>query len=490
MHFGLQLSGSVDITGDSQTETGVTVALGYPATTPSATITLTPVKGIGEIAAANNPAGGAGDIKNTMLTTVGHAISFDDETQAVLYADSKGFWKAGNFGDPVNTYLFLTWDHDENPATPTEKINNDTFEVTAIHLQAIKEGAVVQGYELVAEANENPDDIFVLYFNANGELVSSEYLSEQEALLAEDEYDFDVNSSGALGAVDTFLAEGARLDNRDAPDLYADEFGDLVLVFANAPQIKVTLDGEAVNLYDFEDGIEPVIVVPGPSSNTYLVYFQFSDDDVAAVTVSATGAIATTDGEIVFTELTAAIEALIERSTGIDVARDGDTAALSPLITGDAGDNTFDSRGDGTHDRYKDSTGDDTYFGGEGDDLLMGILAGEANFASRGSNVFYGGEGNDRYAGMADGDIFLAGSGSDAVWINGASTAFDLFRATPEQLALAQAFDDSVSTGYVVREKASGSLIAAFDAESVEFALDGVIKLLNDDLVSHYTPIG
>jgi hypothetical protein len=428
-----------------------------------------------------------------MLTTVGHAVSFDDQTQAVLYSDSKGYWKAGKFGASVSSYISLTWDHDGDASTATQKIDNDTFEVSAIHLQAIYDGEVIDGYELVATANENPDDIFVLYFNAAGELISSEHLSDNEALDAEAEYGFDVNDSGALGAVSVFLAEGAKIDGREAPDLYADEYGDLILVFSSGqtPERAVKLEGAPVNVYDFEEGVEAVIVLPGTAADSFLVYFQFSDDDVAAVTVTSTGEIElASNGDIVFTELTPEVEAQIERATGIDVARDGDTAALSPLITGDAGDNVFDSRGDGTDDRYKDSTGDDTYFGGEGDDLLIGILSGEVNFASRGSNVFYGGEGDDRYAGMGDGDIFLGGSGVDAVWVNGASTAFDLFRATPEQLALAQAFDDTVETGYVIRDKASGAIMAAFDAESVEFALDGVTKALSDELVPNFNYAG
>jgi Ca2+-binding RTX toxin-like protein len=169
------------------------------------------------------------------------------------------------------------------------------------------------------------------------------------------------------------------------------------------------------------------------------------------------------------------------------LGRDGDTAAESPLITGNADDNTFDSRGDGTSDRYKDSTGDDTYLGGEGDDLLIGILSGETNFASRGVNVFYGDDGNDRFAGMGDGDIFLAGAGDkDSVWVNGARSAFEILLATPEQMALARAFDESVTSGYVIREIASGSIAAVFDAELIEFAVGGFSGQLSS-LATPYT---
>jgi hypothetical protein len=88
---------------------------------------------------------------------------------------------------------------------------------------------------------------------------------------------------------------------------------------------------------------------------------------------------------------------------------------------------------------------------------------------------------------MGDGDIFLAGAGDkDSVWVNGAQSAFEILLATPEQMALARAFDKSVTTGYVIREVASGSIAAVFDAEMIEFAVGGFSGQLSS-LATPYT---
>jgi hypothetical protein len=214
----------------------------------------------------------------------------------------------------------------------------------------------------------------------------------------------------------------------------------------------------------------------------YLLFILGSDDELAAVKVgAATGEIVLVDGEIEFADISPALESQLERETGLDLERDGDTEALSPLITGDASDNFFNTIGDETSDRFKDSSGDDIYFSGERDDLLLGILSGEPNFGSRGANTFFGGEGNDRMAGLGDGDVFFGGDGDkDAVWINGASTAYQILPATSGQLAFAQevaaGFGEEVpSGGHAIREIASGAVSFVWDVEIVEFALDGVI---------------
>ena len=499
--FVFQPSGAVDITGDPDTEVGVSVALGLPAAVTGGNIVFTPVKEVGEVGSAKVDDGLAAKVVNTKEYPEAHSVNIDTATGAVMFIDSEGYWRVGKFGELKSSYVPLT----HNVGGVATKVNHDTFEASAKGAQFVFDsvGTTVLGIEVIAASNENPDDLFVLYFDSTGQLAGSEYLSAEEELEAEGEYLFDVNDSGALGEEPFFLAEGIA----GAPDLYADPYGDLVLLTGQsngAPTyLPVTIelvieDGEPaetypINLYDFDDGIEFTAVVKAPDSTStapkYLLYLQFGDDGVATVTVLNNGAILLDkDGEIVVGEpLTPQQEAELEKASGIDLGRDGDTAAESPLITGNADDNTFDSRGDGTSDRYKDSTGDDTYLGGEGDDLLIGILSGETNFASRGVNVFYGDDGNDRFAGMGDGDIFLAGAGDkDSVWVNGAQSAFEILLATPEQMALARAFDESVTTGYVIREVASGSIAAVFDAEMIEFAVGGFSGQLSS-LATPYT---
>lgn len=498
--FVFQPSGAVDITGDPKAELGVSVALGLPSGATSGKIVLTPVKEAGEVGSAKIEDGIAAAVVNTKQFPEAHSINIDTTTGAVMFMDSDGYWQVGKFGELKSSYVPLTYNVD---GTVT-KVNHDTFEASAKGAQFIfdSDGTTVLGFEVIAASNENPDDLFVLYFDSTGQLAGSEYLSPEEELEAEGEYLFDVNDSGALGNEPFFLAEGIA----GAPDLYADPYGDLVLLTGQSngspTYLPITialavkeggpLEDYPINLYDFDEGIEFTAVVKAPDSTDgpkYLLYVQFGDDVVATVTVQKTGAILLdTNGEIlVGAPLTPQQEAELEKASGIDLGRDGDTTAESPLITGNAEDNTFDSRGDGTNDRYKDSTGDDTYLGGEGDDLLIGILSGEANFASRGVNVFYGDDGNDRFAGMSDGDIFLAGAGDkDSVWVNGARAAFEILLATPEQMALARAFDESVTTGYVIREIASGSIAAVFDAEMIEFAVGGFSGQLSS-LATPYT---
>jgi VCBS repeat-containing protein len=499
--FVFQPSGAVDITGDPEAELGVSVALGLPSGATSGNIVFTPVKEAGEVGSAKVDDGFATEVVNTKQFPEAHSINIDTTTGAVMFMDSEGYWQVGKFGELKSSYVPLT----HNVDGTVTKVNHDTFEASAKAAQFIfdSDGTTVLGFEVIAASNENPDDLFVLYFDSTGQLAGSEYLSPEEELEAEGEYLFDANESGSLGNEPFFLAEGIA----GAPDLYADPYGDLVLLTGHSNgspvylpiTIALVIDaGEPaetypINLYDFEDGIEFTAVVKAPDSTTsdpkYLLYLQFGDDDVATVTVQKTGAILLdSEGEVlVGAPLTPQQEAELEKASGIDLGRDGDTAAESPLITGNAEDNTFDSRGDGTSDRYKDSTGDDTYLGGEGDDLLIGILSGEANFASRGVNVFYGDDGNDRFAGMGDGDIFLAGPGDkDSVWVDGARAAFEILLATPEQMALARAFDESVTAGYVIREIASGSIAAVFDAEMIEFAVGGFSGQLSS-LAAPYT---
>ena len=492
--FVFQPSGAVDITGDPEAELGVSVALGLPSGATSGNIVFTPVKEAGEVGSAKVDDGFATAVVNTKQFPEAHSINIDTTTGAVMFMDSEGYWQVGKFGELKSSYVPLT----HNVDGTVTKVNHDTFEASAKAAQFIfdSDGTTVLGFEVIAASNENPDDLFVLYFDSTGQLAGSEYLSPEEELEAEGEYLFDANESGALGEEPFFLAEGIA----GAPDLYADPYGDLVLLTGQSngkpTYLPITIalvfeEGDEpetypINLYDFEDGIEFTAVVKAPDSTDsnpkYLLYVQFGDDEVATVTVQKTGAILLdTNGDIVVgAPLSAEQEAELEKASGIDLGRDGDTAAQSPLVTGNAEDNTFDSRGDGTSDRYKDSTGDDTYLGGEGDDLLIGILSGETNFASRGVNVFYGDDGNDRFAGMGDGDIFLAGAGDkDSVWVNGAREAFEILIATPEQMALARAFDEGVTAGYVVREIASGSIAAVFDAELIEFAVGGFSGQLN-----------
>ena len=499
--FVYQPSGAVDITGDPVAEVGVSVALGLPAAVSSGNIVFAPVKEAGEVGGAKVATGLAATVVNTKDAPEAHSINIDTTTGAVMFIDVEGYWRVGKFGELKSSYVPLTHTVD---GTVT-KVNHDTFEASAKAAQFIfdSDGKTVVGFEVIAASNENPDDLFVLYFDSTGQLVGSEYLSPQEELEAEAEYLIDANESGSLGNEPFFLAEGIA----GAPDLYADPFGDLALLTGHSNgaavylPITISLVVEAgkpaeihpINLYDFEDGIEFTAVVKAPNATVadpkYLLYLQFGNDNVATVTVQKTGAILLdSEGEVlVGAPLTAVEEAELEKASGIDLGRDGDTAAESPLITGNAEDNTFDSRGDGTKDRYKDSTGDDTYLGGEGDDLLIGILSGEANFASRGVNVFFGDDGNDRFAGMGEGDIFLAGLGDkDSVWVNGARAAFEILLATPEQMALARAFDESVTAGYVVREIASGSIAAVFDAELIEFAVGGFSGQLSS-LATPYT---
>jgi len=497
VRFGLKLPGAADITGDTRPETGVTVALKYPFAVGSlpantAMITLAPLKDVGEIESAKSANGAAVGVRDTMLSSVGHAVSFDAATGAVLYLDPKGHWMAGQTGKPVFSagggysefYKYLTYD--ANGESTPDKINNDSLEVSAQHIQSIIVDNLVVGYELLVKSNENPDDFFVLYFDGSGALVSSEYLSDTEILEAEVEYGFDVNDNGSVAFLegenfvsqDVFLAEGTG----GAPDLYADAYGDLVLVGSNGSKLPIKYQSVPLNTYDFDEEIElSAVMVDSSNPQQLLVFILGADDELAAVKVGASsGEIVLVNGEIDFVAITPAMEAELERLSGIDLGRDGDTAALSPLITGDASDNFFDTAGDGTSDRFKDSSGDDIYFAGEGDDLLLGILFEERNFGSRGANTFFGGEGNDRMAGLGDGDVFFGGTGHDAVWINGASTAYQILPATAGQLAFAQeiaaGFDEPVPTGgHTIREIASGAVSFVWDVEIVEFALDGLI---------------
>ena len=322
-----------------------------------------------------------------------------------------------------------------------------------------------------------------MYFNATGQLVGSEYLSDEELIDVEQEADIDINDNGGLGDVDFFLAEGLE----GAPDLYVNAANDLVLISqASTPIVRtpLTADGQPVSYWDLDEGDRIALVVPDSSAaagvKQYLLVVEFVDGGLGTVRVLPDGALELDgDGEVVVNLLDENEIAAISERAGIDVTGDGEVDDLSEVV-GDAGDNIFDMHERSGDLLFVDTPGDDIYLAGSGDDVLLGLLPDDSEFAARGDNRFIGGEGDDLYAGFTTGDAFFGGPGSDTAIVDSASTNYTWKLATPQQVATAKALDPTVTFGYVMEDKVSGAQAQLWNVETLEFnGNDEVVSLLN-----------
>jgi len=430
VRFGIKLpdTTAVDIAGDATPEKGIIVGLGAPTSSTGTTLTFGLAKDSGEVSQAKVANGAALQLRNTPLAAEERIVSIDSDTNTVLFVDGKdGHWQVGEKGKPADTYIYLTIDGSSTSGASPIRLNDDSLEVTALHARAIGGAATgwvaadLDGFEVTVQSNEFEDQFYTLYFNATGQLVGSEYLSDEELIDVEQEADIDINDNGGLGDVDFFLAEGLE----GAPDLYVNAANDLVLISqASTPIVRtpLTADGQPVSYWDLDEGDRIALVVPDSSAaagvKQYLLVVEFVDGGLGTVRVLPDGALELDgDGEVVVNLLDENEIAAISERAGIDVTGDGEVDDLSEVV-GDAGDNIFDMHERSGDLLFVDTPGDDIYSAGSGDDVLLGLLPDDSEFAARGDNRFIGGEGDDLYAGFTTGDAFFGGPGSDTAIVD------------------------------------------------------------------------
>jgi Ca2+-binding RTX toxin-like protein len=228
-----------------------------------------------------------------------------------------------------------------------------------------------------------------------------------------------------------------------------------------------------VSYWDLEEDTLITLVLPDKDApagvNQYLLVIQLGDSGVGTVRVLADGALELdTDGEVVVRMLDENESAALSERIGIDVTGEGDIELVNEVI-GDSGDNVFDMHQRSGDLLFVDTAGDDVYLSGDGDDVLLGVLPGDSDFAVRGDNRFLGGDGNDLYAGFTVGDMFYGGPGSDLAIIDGLSTDYTWIPATPQQVTAAKALDPTVTAGYVIKDKVSSAQGFLWNVEALEF---------------------
>ncbi len=480
VRFGIQFAATAqaDIAGDAALEKGIVVGLSYPTTSSGDTVTFGVARETGEVAQAKVATGAAPQVRNTPIAAEERIVSIDGDTNTVLYVDGKeGHWQVGEKGKAVTSFIYLTIDGSAVGGTGAVRLNDDTLEVTALHARAIGGApsgwvaADLDGFEVTVRANEFEDQFYTLYFDATGQLVSAEYLSDEELIDVEQEADIDVNDNGGLGDVDFFVAEGFE----GAPDLYVNAANDLVLIDPANPSARtpITAGQTPVSYWDLDEDTLITLVLPDKDApagvKQYLLVVQLGDSGVATVRVLADGILELdTDGEVVVRMLDENESAALSERIGIDVTGEGDIELVNEVI-GDSGDNIFDMHQRSGDLLFVDTAGDDVYLSGDGDDVLLGVLPGDADFAVRGDNRFLGGDGDDLYAGFTVGDMFYGGPGSDLAIIDGLSTGYTWIAATPQQVTAARALDPTVTSGYVVQDKLSSAQGFLWNVEALEF---------------------
>jgi uncharacterized repeat protein (TIGR02059 family) len=435
----------------------------------------------------------AAKVRNSPMSAEGYAISVDDASDTILYVDGLGsHWHIGEAGkvDERSDYLPLYFAADGD-GIANDPINNDSFEVSALHARTIREGDTSIGadtrYEVIAQSNEFPDVFFSLRFNAARQLVSSDYLDDTELLATENLISYDLNDNGGVGDFESFLAEGML----GAPDLYLNSANDMVLV-GGSSRINLMFGTSPLSWWDIEEDGEVLAVIPDPDgpSGQYLLVLALDGEGLYAATVEANGALRLRDGAFELTELSDQQVSILEDDLGFSLDDDGGVDLLTE-VKGDADDNFFNLEDRGGDILFVDTPGDDIYIAGEGDDTLLGMLDSETGSVARGGNIFAGGVGDDFFVGIGFGnpgagglsDQFFGGAGTDVALLQRAKANVSILPASGEQVKTARAIDENVQKGFVVMELDNGSptgrSFAVWDVEKLMFQTSSATEELN-----------
>jgi hypothetical protein len=238
---------------------------------------------LGAFKAAQSVTSAASKEINTPETAEAYARNIaSDGTR--LYIDSEGNWNVGIPGTTADGSVARNY----KPVTfQGVKINDDTFEATALAARSTKDAnGLIVGYEVIMEGNDDASVHFRVYLDINGQITNTDELDDNELLAAETQYGLDLNNSGAVGDAQMFMAEGAS----GAPDLYTDKFGDLILKKADGTTIALHTSSGTVSNAHFENvEFTGVIAKVVNNATTYILVAKTADDTIAELTIAADG---------------------------------------------------------------------------------------------------------------------------------------------------------------------------------------------------------
>lgn len=379
LRIGIQLAADADIAGTSQKEKGVVVFLGEPILVGSK-IGFAGSQFVGEALQAKVAAGASGSEvseRNALPSPEDQVVSSDEATGTVLYVSGReAGWQVGQEHTGRSSFVKLTFE-DRSGDTPKQvAINNDTFEITALHAKLSGTWSNVLGYEVTGRSNGDPDSYFTLYFNKLGELVNAEALTDSELLAYEQEQGVDINENGGVGESLQLLVEGSN----GAPDLFIDGANDLVLVPpppSTAAPVPIKIGSTNLSYLAFESQQREIVAVLPDSrdSSATVLFLRAPDDTLNSIRVK-NGVVETeADGLIREFELSDRDVMQLSETLGFDVTGDGELDTVSVF--------EYDGRL--------------VYVGGDGDGLLEGEDKDDVLIGGGGADVMIGGKGSDDF---------------------------------------------------------------------------------------------
>jgi len=223
---------------------------------------------------------------------------------AILYISTDGVWSVGQNGQRVSEYQTLKFGG-------INRINDDTFEFTALTAELRQEG----GYVVYLQSNDNAAQFVEVYADLQGNITGGKPLTQAEMYAAEVKWGVDLNKNGGLGNAMVLVDAGST-------NMYVDGAGAFQMKQSNGTFVPLTFAGQAVTQqllsgYD----IESVIADGGG----YKIYVKDASGNVIRLGSGEAGNIIPTEIQPLNSSQLSAAEA----STGEDLNGRGDTAAAT-----------------------------------------------------------------------------------------------------------------------------------------------------------------
>jgi hypothetical protein len=218
---------------------------------------------------------------------------------AILYVNTEGEWSVGQKGQKVSEYQKVKYG-------TTTSINDDTYEFTALTVEA-REGG---GYVMYLQSNADLGLFVEAYIDGAGNVTGVKTLSQAEMFAAEVKWGVDLNDNGGLGDAMVLVDAGSV-------NLYIDGGGAYQIKQADGKFAPLTYLGQAVSLVSLKGyEIESVVAQGGG----YKIFVRDSQDNIIEVGADEGGTVSTSSIKTLGSTQLAAAEA----ETGQDLDGKGD----------------------------------------------------------------------------------------------------------------------------------------------------------------------
>jgi hypothetical protein len=223
---------------------------------------------------------------------------------AILYVNTEGEWSVGQKGQKVSEYQKVK-------LGTTTSINDDTFEFTALTVEARDGG----GYVMYLQSNADLGQFIEAYVDVGGNITGGKALTQAEMFAAEVKWGVDLNVNGGLGDAMVLVDAGSV-------NLYIDGAGAYQIKQANGKFAPLTFQGQTVSLATLKGyEIESVVAKTGG----YKIYVRDGEDNVIELGTDEGGAVSASSIKTLgSTQLADA-----EEETGQDLNGKGDLKVAS-----------------------------------------------------------------------------------------------------------------------------------------------------------------